>query len=219
MWTTLDLRSPAHAGAPPRLVGRNGEVIDLDLGRWLGEPTTAERRLLDRVEPPVLDVGCGPGRLVADLRRRGTPVLGIDVAPGAVSLARERGASALRCSVFDDVLDGWRWRTALLVDGNVGIGGDPMRLFRRVRELLDGSGLVLAEVEPPGVATRTLEMRLETATGCSAWFGWARVGVDGLGPLAAATGFTLSDVWCDQARWFALLHSATRRPAGDPHRG
>ncbi len=60
--------------------------------------------------------------------------------------------------------------------------------------------------------------RLETATGCSAWFGWARVGVDGLAPLAAATGFEFGDVWCDQARWFALLHSATRRPAGDPHR-
>jgi hypothetical protein len=144
------------------------------------------------------------------------PVLGIDVAPGAVSLARERGASALRCSVFDDVLDGWRWRTALLLDGNIGIGGDPPRLFRRVRELLDNRGLVLAEVEPPGVTTRQLEMRLETATGCTAWFGWARVGADGISSLAASTGFTLSDVWSDQGRWFALLHSATCHPEADP---
>ncbi|MGH8904714.1 MAG: methyltransferase domain-containing protein [Egibacteraceae bacterium] len=201
----LDLRSSAHAGGAPRLVGRNGEVIDLDLGRWLGEPTAAERRLLDRVEQPVLDIGCGPGRLVAHLGQRGTPVLGIDVAAGAVSLARERGASALRCSVFDHVLDGWRWRTALLIDGNVGIGGDPERLFCRVRELLDDRGLVLAEVEPPGVAIHRLEMRLETTTGCSAWFGWARVGVDGLETLAAATDFILSEAWRDQGRWFALL--------------
>jgi len=180
-------------------------VIKLDLKRWLGAPTAAERRLLARVKQPVLDVGCGPGRLAADLCHRGIPVLGIDVAPGAVSLARERGASALRCSVFDDLLDSWCWRTALLIDGNVGIGGDPVRLFCRVRELLDDQGFVLAEVEPPGVAIHRLEVRLETTTGCSGWFSWARVGVDGLEPLATVTGFTLSDVWHDEDRWFALL--------------
>ncbi|MGH8897648.1 MAG: hypothetical protein ACRDZ4_11640, partial [Egibacteraceae bacterium] len=58
--------------------------------------------------------------------------------------------------------------------------------------------------------------RLEVTAGCSAWFGCARVGVDGLAPLAAGTGFEFGGVWHDESRWFVLLRSATHHPAGDP---
>ena len=37
---------------------------------------------------PVLDVGCGPGRVVGLLADRGLPVIGIDLSPGMIEVAR-----------------------------------------------------------------------------------------------------------------------------------
>lgn len=37
---------------------------------------------------PVLDVGCGPGRLAALLYERGLSVIGIDLSPGMIEIAR-----------------------------------------------------------------------------------------------------------------------------------
>jgi SAM-dependent methyltransferase len=37
---------------------------------------------------PVLDVGCGPGRLAALLHERGLQVIGIDLSPGMIEIAR-----------------------------------------------------------------------------------------------------------------------------------
>lgn len=223
MWTGLKFDLPA-GGSPARLVARGGETIPLDLARWLGDATAAERRLLDLAVPPVLDVGCGPGRLAAELRRRGLDVLGIDVAPGAVSLTLDRGVPALRRSVFDDVPFAGRFGTALLMDGNIGIGGDPVRLLRRVGQLLRLGGLALVEVEASGTATRRLDVRLETpsgpaagaadpgldavdASGLSRMAGWAQVGADDLAGIAARAGYALTGLVVGEGRWFAVLEA------------
>lgn len=207
MWTGLNFDLPGGA-CSSRLVGRQGETISLDLARWLGDATAAERRLLDIAVPPVLDVGCGPGRLAADLRRRGLAVLGIDVAPGAVSLTSDRGVPVLRRSVFDDVPGAGRFGSALLVDGNMGIGGDPVRLLRRVGHLLRPGGLALVEVEPPGAVTRRLDVRLETASRLSDWSAWAQVGADDVVWIGAAAGYALVEVVAAEDRWFAVLQAA-----------
>ncbi len=70
--------------------------------------------------------GAGPGRLTAALARRRQVALGIDVVAEAVGQTRERGGSALHRDVYDTVPGEGRWHTALLADGNVGIGGDPV---------------------------------------------------------------------------------------------
>src|SRR5204863_7462240 len=97
------------------------------------EPTAPEEARLAAMAAPVLDVGCGPGRLVVGLARRGAVALGVDPAPAAVALARGRGAAVLQRSVFDPLPGHGRWRTIVLADGNIGIGGDPVRLLRRCR--------------------------------------------------------------------------------------
>lgn len=84
----------------------------------------------------VLDVGCGPGRLVAELAARGRPALGIDVSEAAVAHTARLGGQALRRSVFEPLPGEGRWDTALLLDGNVGIGGDPAALLHRMAQLL-----------------------------------------------------------------------------------
>ena len=68
--------------------------------------------------------------------------------------------------------------TALLLDGNIGIGGEPATLLERARELLAPGGAVLSELDPPGARTGMTHVRLEAPGVVSEWFPWAHVSVD-----------------------------------------
>lgn len=187
---------------------REGVVLPLEVDRWYAEPGPDEAGVLDRAAGPVLDVGCGPGRHTLALMRRGVTALGIDVSKRAVRLARGRGAAVIRRSVFDPLPDPGGWGTVLLLDGNVGIGGDPRRLLSRARSLLRPRGRVLLEVEGPGAPTRSLLVRVEHGAEMGVWFPWAQVGIDALGALCRAARLEVAEAWREGARWFARLGPA-----------
>jgi SAM-dependent methyltransferase len=186
------------------LCARDGSRLALDPERWHAPATTADGALLDRVEGPVLDIGCGPGRALERLARRGIPALGVDPAPAAVRIARQRGCAVLERSVFAPLPGEGRWSTALLLDGNIGIGGDPVRLLRRCRRLVRPSGCVAVEVEPAGTGWRSCVARLERGHHRGAWFPWAVVGEDAIEELAAPAGLRVVARYGDE-RSFVLL--------------
>ncbi len=182
-----------------------GQILDVPLERWLGPPTPEEEGVLDRVVGPALDVGCGPGRHVLALAERGIVSLGIDVAGAAIELARRRGAPVLERSVFERVPGTGRWGSALLLDGNLGIGGDPGHLLRRVRSLLRPGGRLLVEVEGPGAPAGPCRARLEVGGRPGPWFPWARVGAGDVQRLACEADCTFVELWREGTRWFARL--------------
>lgn len=179
-----------------------GERITLPSGRWRS-PLPGDEFLLRHCGGPTLDIGCGPGRLTAALLERGVPALGTDVSPVAVRLAREAGAVAVRRDVFERQPGEGRWRHALLADGNIGIGGNPVRLLRRVREVLAGDGSALIELDPPGGGLRHEPVRLATAAAGGRWFAWAWLGADMLDPVVDAAGMSTRWVREVDGRWFA----------------
>lgn len=195
----------AVVGRDPVLRYSDGAVEPLEVSRWLDEPDSVELDLLRLAQPPVLDVGCGPGRLVIGLSRMGLPALGIETAPSAVRTGRSRGASILERSVFGVVPGAGRWGSALLFDGTIGIGGCPRRLLRRLGELLRPGGIVLAEIDPPGSGLRQVEARIESGDEASEWFPWARVDATAMPWVAAEAGFTLMSLDHGRGRWFAVL--------------
>ncbi len=189
-----------------RLCSDRGNILDLPSERWFHAAGPAEHRLLERAHGPVLDIGCGPGRHVLALAERGIPTLGIDVTPAALALARGRGATVLERSVFDRIPGAGRWGTALLLDGNIGIGGDPVSLLMRVAELLRPDGRMLVELEAPGTRPSLERVRFEIDDEPGPWFTWARVGADALGAIAHRAGLGAARAWPDGTRWFGSVH-------------
>jgi SAM-dependent methyltransferase len=181
-------------------------VLPARAHRWLGPPTVEDDAVLTRATPPVLDVGCGPGRHV--LAERGVVALGIDITPAAVELARRRGAPVLARSVFDRVPGVGRWACALLLDGNLGIGGKPSALLERVASLLAPGGTVLVEVDPPGTPTRAEIARFDIGGVEGPWFPWTSIGADEVSAPAASAGLVVEDVWRAGDRWFGALRRA-----------
>jgi hypothetical protein len=132
-------------------------------------------------------------------------VLGVDLSRAAIEVARAGGAPVHHGDVFGPVPRAGTWATALLLDGNIGIGGDPAVLLARVATLLTARGTVLVELDPPGAGLSTVAVRLDDGRLVSDAFAWARVGVDAVGPPASAAGLRVSATWDDAGRWFAQL--------------
>jgi SAM-dependent methyltransferase len=183
---------------------RGRRLARVDASSWLAL-RPGDTALLSRCGDGTLDVGCGPGRLALALAQAGFDVLGVDLAIDAVRHARRSGAPVLLRDVFRPLPREGHWRTLLLADGNVGIGGDPVVLLRRCRQLLAAGGAVLAEVSSPGTPSWRGQVRLRYGGQASSSFAWATVSRDDIASLAEAAGMVVREHWDGEGRWFVRL--------------
>lgn len=178
----------------------------MPIGRWLGgQASTEEARRVDEAilelcQGPTVDVGCGPGRFTAALAKRGIPVLGVDISATAVEMTEQRGGRALHGDVFDPMPGCGQWSHVLLADGNIGIGGNPLRMLHRAKQLLHPAGVVVAEVDAHASGVSHEYRRWETIHNVGRWFPWAHVGSDAVTTLADSAGFLLVSAmhFCDR---------------------
>lgn len=180
--------------------------------RFLARADRVERRLLASTRGSVLDVGCGPGRMVAEALRVGRRALGVDVSPGSVRLVEKRGLPVHLGSVFDDVPGAGSWDVVLLLDGNVGIGGDPAALLRRCADIGSATTrLVVETADQRGLDRRFTGWVSTPGAEDSAGFPWAELGADALVAPAALSGWTPVREVGRRGRSFVVL-ARTRPP-------
>ncbi|MFF3674498.1 class I SAM-dependent methyltransferase [Streptomyces sp. NPDC002120] len=205
-WQADPYADALRAGQGPLYLRRHdGWLLPLEVERWCAEPDAADGTVLARCTGPVLDIGCGPGRLVAALAALGHTALGVDVTPEAVARTVRAGGSALCRSVFDPLPRQGGWGTVLLIDGNIGIGGDPAALLRRAAELTAPGGSLLVEVAAADVDER-VEVYVEDGNGGrGASFWWARLGTRALCAEAKAAHWIPYDTWQTVGRHFVHL--------------
>jgi SAM-dependent methyltransferase len=200
---TLLLRPRDAPGVTPWVV---------EVARYLDDADRVDRLLLRRTSGSVLDVGSGPGRMVAEARRRGRVALGIDVSPAAVAVARAAGRPVEHCSVFDDVPGEGGWGTTLLLDGNIGIGGDPEVLLARCAELTAPGGIVVVESDLDPERDHRFAAVLVAADGSgSAAFPWAVVGSRVVESVARTVGLAPHGRLRRGGRHFVLLRRGDAR--------
>ena len=197
--------SHALRGEPCYLVAPGIGRTRLPVQDWTRAVDPGDCHLLDLCVGATLDIGCGPGRLTAELAARGHITLGIDIVHESIGQTRQRGGAALQRDIFGRIPGEGRWRTALLADGNIGIGGDPVKLLDRVRRILAPGGFVVIEVAPADTRTTSLKAQLECTCGYSVPFEWAVVCIEDLPRIAALAGLSVIGRSPVNGRQFAVL--------------
>lgn len=201
------------------VIERDDGLVDLDsydyvapFRRW----STHERAAMRRVRGRVLDVGCGAGRVAIHLEPRGHEVVSIDVSPGAIRTARERGVSDTRLLSASGVrrADG-PFDTIVMFGNNAGLLRDARHapwLLRRFARVTGGDAVVLASTLDPydtadpahidyhrrnrrrGRMGGQVRIRARFQRLATPWFDYLFTSVRELERLIEDTGWTLDDV-------------------------
>lgn len=196
-----------NGGGTLRLVEQvAGAGRRVEMARFLAAADAADDSVIARARGPVLDVGCGPGRILRAAIRAGLLALGVDVSRTAVEHATERGLPALQLSVFDALPQEGSWETLLLLDGNIGIGGDPAALLARCAQIVAPRGAIVVEVDPDPDVDRGYEATVVDEDGrSSSPFPWHDIGSAALRERAVGTGLQVVEDWTVSERAFVRL--------------
>ncbi len=107
-----------------------------------------EKRAIKHARGSVLDIGCGAGRHAIYLQARGHNVLGIDVSPLALKVARLRGLRKTRVLPITKVSRSLgAFDTVLLLGNNFGLLANKRRarwLLRRFKAITPPDGRIIA---------------------------------------------------------------------------
>lgn len=126
---------------------------EADLGLW--------EELARDADGPVLDLGCGTGRVALHLARRGYATVGLDVEPQLVAKLAERGDGLPVQAVLADA-------RAFELDTDVSLALAPMQLMQLMecsRDRLELLGSVAAHLLPGGRVAMAIVEALPEANG------------------------------------------------------
>jgi glycosyltransferase A (GT-A) superfamily protein (DUF2064 family)/SAM-dependent methyltransferase len=199
-----------YAGIPVSCDAFDERILPLEVMRWSAAADQVDQLVISRCHGPVLDLGCGPGRMLQALNESGVPALGVDMSAVAVQAARSRGALAVQARLAERLPAEGRWATVLLMDGNVGIDGNVAALLQRCRTLLMPGGSIIVEVDSRPTWHQTRRVRLTVdRVGCSAELTWTRTGSAAIRRLAVLLDLLVVEEWTAGGRAFLSLQSAT----------
>jgi SAM-dependent methyltransferase len=223
-----------HASKDPSVtyaIRRDDGFLDDDIrpaeSELSREQTPGRAEALSSAQGRVLDLGCGPGRSLFHLLERGLEVVGIDVSPGAVGIARERGAPDVRVMGIDEVdFPRGSFDTAVFMGSTLALGGGigiVAQRLARLRPLMRPGGRLITDIREPEATDKPvhrayhaarkragrypgeLRIRLEYQGCASDWFDFTLVNLASLSGAATDTGWQVAHVVPPAENGFAVL--------------
>jgi SAM-dependent methyltransferase len=197
----------------------SGRRLTHNLAAYFAPVTAQERALLDLVQGPVLDIGCGPARHARLLQSRGLTAIGLDRSLLALGLARSLG---LRHWVHADVRSGPLppARTALLLDDNLGLAGTPAGAGQLLHRLATACGpggrLLLSGRAPRNGRLRPMVVRDEYRDRVGPWGRWLQASLPAVLHLAYPAGWRLQYAATAGADYWAALSLDAAVPTALP---
>jgi hypothetical protein len=116
-----------------------------------------------------------------------------------------RGGPALHRRINDALPGEGRWGTALLIDSNVGMGGDLEALLRRCGDLVGQGGLIICEVDPSQDRDEVHSLIMSGGGWRSTPLPWGRIGARTLARVASALDLLVAEEWSAGGRVFVSL--------------
>ena len=202
------------------------EIIEREDG-WIGvsmgpelyfsrfeEWTPHEREAVKCAHGRILDIGCGAGRHALYLQEQGSDVLGIDLSPLAVRVAKARGLKNAKVLEITDLTGNiGRFDTILMMGSNFGLFGNLRRarwLLRRFHRMTGDNGRIIAESADPydttnphhlayqkwnrswGKFSCQLKIRVRHQTLKSPWFEYLKVSREEMQGILEGTGWKVT---------------------------
>ncbi|MFW9786074.1 MAG: class I SAM-dependent methyltransferase [Candidatus Thorarchaeota archaeon] len=113
----------------------------------------AEKKALLEIKGPLLDVGCGLGRVGSYVTEKGIEYYGVDLSPTAVDLCHRRGFENVYLMSADDIkLDRSDFRTVVLFGNNFGLMGTPegvVKMLKGFHHVTADDAIILAGSRDP----------------------------------------------------------------------
>jgi SAM-dependent methyltransferase len=190
-----------------------------------------EREAIQRARGPVLDIGCGAGRVALYLQDKGHRVLAIDNSPLAVKVAKLRGVRTARTMSINEIQSlRAPFGTIVLYGNNFGLFGGfkkARRLLAAMRKITTPDAVIIAAAADPyttrdpvhlayhkknrerGRMAGQLRLRIRYRQFRGYWFDYLFASQDEVHSIVETTGWAVSDMVDSQGPGFvAVLQKA-----------
>ncbi len=201
------------------IIRRDDDVIDSEsLSIYFRKKLySTEKTVIPYASGKILDVGCGVGRHTLYFQKKGFDITGIDFAPKAIKVCKERGCKKAKLmDVFHPTLKKQSFDTLLLFGHNIGIGGTlsgAKKLLKSLRQLVKNNGvLLLTSIDvtkttnavhlkyhkknrASGRYIGTVKIRIEYKDQISDWFNWLHIEPKELKKISIASGWLIEHIF------------------------